>query len=123
MKEVTTSIIENKALLQGDNHFETGAILLTAGQEVKEGAYLKRWEGKFALLTDIEKEEVVAIVPVTTKNTQSTPVTVSLRACIDGKVRADMLHINGTPANADEIDLLRKYGFTPIYANDMSRTE
>ena len=123
MREVEINVIENKALLQGDNEFETGAITLTAGQQVKEGAFLKRVTDKeFALVVDLSTEDPVAIVPVDFGNNGTTPLKVSLRACIAGKMRADMLHINGTAATRDQIDLIRKFGFIPIYANDVSRT-
>lgn len=125
MKEVTTSVIENKALLLGENYFETGSFNLAVGQELKEGAFLKRGAaaGTFELVEDIEEDDPVAICPTTIKNTKETAQTVSLGACIGGRVRADMLHINGEPVNAAEIDLIRKYGFIPIYANDISRTD
>ena len=124
MREVENHTIENKALLLGDNHFETGAVQLDSNSELKEGAFLKRGAaGMFELVTNTATEDPVAINPVTLKNTRSTSSKMSIRACIDGKVRADMLHVNGVQANTDQIDLIRKYGFTPIYAHDISRTE
>ena len=124
MKEIQIDIIENKALLLGDNHFETGALILTSGQEIKEGAFLQRGNpGIFELVTDTDTEEPVAIVPVTVKNTLASSLKISLRACIAGKVRADMLHVNGDAVNTDQIDLIRKYGFIPIYTKDVSRLD
>jgi len=124
MREMTINIIENKALLLGDNNFETGALVLEAGQEVKEGAFLKRGDsGLFVPVTDTNTEEPVAIVPVTVKNTRSESLRISLRGCISGKVRADMLNVNGTQATTAQIDVLRKFtGMVPIFANDISRT-
>lgn len=123
MKEIQVTTIENKSLLLGNNEFETGAITLTAGQQVKEGAFLKRGANNtFELVTSTATEDPVAIVPVNFGNGTTASLKVSLRACIAGKVRADMLHISGTQANKDQIDLIRKYGFIPIYANDVSRT-
>ena len=124
MQDMETSVVENKALLLGDNFFETGAFNLAAGQELKEGAFLKRGNpGMFELVTDTDEDDPVAINPVTVKNTKAAVVKISLRACIGGKVRADMLNVNGAAVNSDQIDLIRKYGFIPIYANDMSRLD
>jgi len=124
MREMTINIIENKALLLGDNDFETGALILEAGKEVKEGAFLKRGDpGLFVPVTDTATEEPVAFVPVTVKNTRSEPLRISLRGCISGKVRADMLNVNGAKATTAQIDVLRKFtGIVPIFANDISRT-
>jgi len=125
MRESTTTVITNKALLLGNNEFETGAISLDANQEIKAGAFLKRGAtpNTFELVTDTDTEEPVAIVPVDMKNNNTASARESLRACIGGKVRADMLHVDGEPANKDQIDLIRKFGFIPIYAHDISRTE
>jgi hypothetical protein len=125
MKEMETHVIENKALLLGDNHFETGFISLGAGAEIKEGAFLARGQdaGAFILVTDLEEEEPCAVLPVTMKNNAAAVASQSLRACIGGKVRADMLHINGTAATAAEIDLIRKFGFVPVFAHDISRLD
>jgi hypothetical protein len=125
MREAKTTIITNKALLLGNNEFETGAIQLSAGQEIKEGAFLKRGTAPktFELVTNTDTEEPVAIVSVDMKNNKAASAKESLRACIGGKVRADMLNVNGAQANTDQIDLIRKYGFIPIYAHDISRTE
>jgi hypothetical protein len=125
MREMTTNVIENKALLLGNNEFETGAVVLDPGQEIKEGAFLKRGDpGLFVPVTNTDNEEPVAIIPVTVKNTRTEPLKMSLRGCISGKVRADMLNLNGTQATTAQIDVLRKFtGMVPIFANDISRTQ
>jgi hypothetical protein len=126
MREMETHVVENKALLLGDNHFETSSINLTAGQEIKEGAFLARSGNAFILVTDLDPEEgqePCAIMPVTMKNSGTAAAVQSLRACLDGKVRADLLHVNGTPATKANIDLIRKYGFVPIYTTDISRLD
>jgi len=123
MQEVKIEIIENKALLLGDNHFETGAIELKVDEEVKAGAFLKRKsDSEFEVVKNTTSEEPVAISSVATKNITDKIIKVSIRACIDGRVRADMLNVNGTPANAAQIDMIRKFGLVPIYANDVSIT-
>ena len=71
MKQVEKTIIENKALLLGDNFFETGSIELGRGEEIKEGAFLKRGEEpkSFELVKVIgeDGDEPIAIVPVAMK--------------------------------------------------------
>ena len=119
--------VVNKALLLGDNHFETGAINLAAGAEIKEGAFLKRGTGKYFLKVTTtsgdDAEEPVAILAVGIKNEGSAATDISIRACIDGKVRADLLNVDGTQATSAQIDLIRKYGIVPIYVTDVSRSD
>jgi hypothetical protein len=124
MGEMQTTTVENKALLLGNNHFETGLINLGAGDEIKEGAFLLRSSGHtFEVVTDTDTEEPAAILPVGIKNSGAAPKDFSIRACLDGKVRVDMLHVDGTPATPEQIDLIRKFGFIPVYATDLSRLD
>jgi hypothetical protein len=124
MGEMKTATVVNKALLLGNNHFETGLINLGAGLEITDGAFLKRTAGHtFEAVTDTTTEEPVAILPVGIKNSGAAAKDFSIRACLDGKVRVDMLHVDGTPATPEQIDLIRKYGFIPVYATDLSRLD
>ncbi|GHU12993.1 hypothetical protein FACS1894161_2360 [Spirochaetia bacterium] len=105
MEETT---ITNKALLLGDNdYFETGLINIGAGVEIKEGAFLRRNGTRFAVVTDTDTQEPVAILPVAIKNTKNAAADFSVRASLGGKVRADMLHVNGVRATADQIDMIK----------------
>jgi hypothetical protein len=137
MDGMQATVYENKALLLGDNFFEGGSISVAAEAEIKEGAFLKRTSGHtFELVTNTDPFEVdstpipgtsndvpAAVLVTGVKNTGAGTAVVGIRPCIAGRLRADLLHVNGTAATPEQIDLIRKAGIVPVYVNDVSRLD
>jgi hypothetical protein len=141
MDGIQFTVYENKALLLGDNFFEGGSISVDAGDEIKEGAFLKRTSGHtFDLVTDTDpfeadvsgtetpipgtSNDVPSAVLITgVKNEGSAARLFSIRPCIAGRLRADLLHVNGIQATPEQIDLIRRTGIVPVYVNDVSRLD
>jgi len=119
-----THKIENKSLLQGDNEFETGIINVAAGAVIPAGAFLQRASnGKFAVVTDTEEETPCAVNPVEIKNTGTAAADIPIRALVAGRVRQDMLSVNGEAISDAEADMIRVYGIRPKKVTDLSWVE
>jgi hypothetical protein len=134
---------ENKSLFLGNNEYETGLLTVPAGATIPAGALLKRVDNKFAPVINTSPVQInvgdssainvpipgvpadvpVAVNPVELKNPGSTPADIPFRALISGKVRADMLSVNGQAITAAQADMLRVYGIIPRRVNDISHTE
>jgi hypothetical protein len=141
MDGMQTTVYENKALLLGDNFFESGSISVAANTEIKAGAFLKRTSGHtFELVVDTDPFEAdvggtptpvpgtsvdvpSAVLITGVKNDGNAARVFGIRPCIAGRLRADLLHVNGTPATPEQIDLIRKTGLVPVYVNDISRLD
>ena len=117
-----TRKVENKSLQQGNNEFESGTLMLGPNVTAKTGALLKRGaNGAFMLVSDTASENPIAVNPVEVKNTGTNSGDFPIRALISGRVRFDMLSVNGQPITAFQGDLLRQYaGIIPIKATDLS---
>jgi hypothetical protein len=135
MGEVKISKVENKIFFLGDNDFETGVLTIPAGGTVPAGALLKRLNGKFVPVVNtnpvqIDGEPVpgvpvdvpVAVNPVELKNPGTAPADIPFRAMISGRVRFDMLSVNGQPITDTQADMIRLYGITPKKVTDISWT-
>jgi hypothetical protein len=141
---ITEQIVNNPVVPLGDNVYETGAITVPAGGVIPAGVVLYRNSGKFVPVTDVSPITIsvdvsgdltnvsipgtlvqvpVAVNPFDIKNPGQAPADFSIRALVSGKVRADLLTINGDPITVDEGDMLRNYGILPIRVNDISRLE
>jgi len=113
--------VENKSLFQGDNDFETGILTVAAGVTVPAGAFLKRnTNGKFSVVTDTGNQTPCAVNPVEVKNTGTTEADIPFRALTSGKVRQDMLSVNGEAITDAEADMIRIYGIRPKKVTDLS---
>jgi hypothetical protein len=140
MPDIQVHHPENKSLFLGNNEFETGLLTVPAGTTIPAGALLKRVDGKFAPVMNTSPIEVdtgdgdvsipgvpvdipVAVNPIEIKNPAGAPADIPFRALVSGKVRADMLSVNGQPIEAAQADMLRVYGIIPRKLNDISRTE
>jgi S1-C subfamily serine protease len=116
--------VDSKTLLLGDNLFETGYIAVAAETTIKSGTFLKRESGiEFAVVTDTTTEIPVAILAEDLVNESDASVDMSIRPCIKGKVRADMLNVNGTPATDEQHDMIRSYGIIAVKITDLSRLD
>jgi hypothetical protein len=140
MPDIQVHHPENKSLFLGNNEFETGLLTVPAETTIPAGALLKRVDNKFAPVLDTSPVQVeagdanvsipgvpadvpVAVNPVEVKNPGSSPADIPFRALVSGKVRSDMLSVNGQPITAAQADMLRVYGIIPRRVNDISRTE
>jgi hypothetical protein len=143
MPEIKTHHPENKTLLLGNNEFETGLLTVPASTTIPAGTLLKRVVDKFAPVENTTPVQInvgdsdpinvpipgvpadipVAVNPVEIKNPGESPVDMPFRALVSGKVRQDMLSVNGQPVTTAQADMLRVYGILPRKLNDISRTE
>jgi len=119
---VTFSTIESRELQLGGCEFEQGVIALGAGVTVKAGTVLKRAdERKFAIA---EADDIfIAVVPFDMTNTAAGDANLGFRAIISGRVRRDMLTINGaSPISSAQADNLRANGnIIAVETTDISR--
>jgi hypothetical protein len=141
MGGVTFDTITSVSLQQGDNLFEQGVITLAAGVTVKAGTILKRVEnGKFEIATDTPPNPgtpaegggwatppspgdiPVAVMPFDLKNEKSAQADMGFRALTGGKVRRDLLNLNGSPITDGQADALRNYGIIAVKITDLSFT-
>jgi len=128
---ITSREVENPVLALGDNEYETGLINVSGNSTIKRGTVLKRDGDKFAPVTNttenseegVTADKPVAVNPFDIENKQATAADLSICALISGKVRADLLTINGETTTDDQNDLLRAMSIIPIKLNDISRTE
>jgi hypothetical protein len=143
MPDIKVHHPENKTLFLGNNEFETGVLTVPASTTIPAGALLKRVVDKFAPVENTTPVQInvgdsdsinvpvpgvpadipVAVNPVEIKNPSESPVDMPFRALVSGKVRQDMLSVNGQPVTAAQADMLRVYGILPRKLNDISRTE
>jgi hypothetical protein len=147
MPEIKSHTVTNKALFLGDNEFETGLLTVPAETTVPVGALLKRAGDKFAPVVDtdttpgtpgtpsngggwtaeptdpIPGDVPVAVNPVEIKNSGGSPADIPFRALVAGKVRADMLSVNGQPITEAQSDMLRAYGILPRKVTDIYRLD
>jgi hypothetical protein len=140
--------VTNRVVLLGDNHFESGIINIAAGATVAEGTVLKRdADGKFApvINTDttpgthgtpasgggweaeptdpVPGDAPVAVMPFSITNNKAAAADFGFRALVDGRVRLDMLRINGNPITAAQSDMLRGVGILPVKVTNLSQLD
>jgi hypothetical protein len=143
MAEIKSHAVTNKALFLGDNEYETGLLTVSAGGTVPVGALLKRADGKFSPVANTNPVEInvgdtsainipvpglpadipVAVNPVEIKNPGEAAADIPFRALVAGKVRADMLSVNGQPITEAQSDMLRSYSILPRKVTDISRLD
>jgi len=122
MSGVNIRTIISQELQLGNCEFEQGGISLGGGVTIKAGTILKRAdERKFAIAEDTDT--FVAVVPFDMTNPDATDATLGFRAIISGRVRRDMLNINGaTPITSAQADNLRANGnIIAVETTDISR--
>jgi hypothetical protein len=140
--------VTNRVVLLGDNHFESGVITIPAGATVAEGTVLKRNpDGKFAPVTNTDTapgthgipaagggwsteptdpvpgDVPVAVMPFSVTSEKSADADFGFRAIVDGRVRLDMLRINGSSITAAQSDMLRGVGILPVKVTDLSQPD
>jgi hypothetical protein len=148
MDGMKTENVTSRVILLGDNRFESGVINIAPGETVAAGTVLKRNEdGKFAPVADTDTtpgtngvpasgggwttaptapvpgDVPVAVMPFDITNKNAAADNVGLRALVQGRVRFDMLRINGSPITAFQSDMLRNVGILPVKVTDLSRLD
>lgn len=132
-----SEVINNRTLQLGDNEYESGNITLAAGAELNIGVVLKRLaSGSFAPVLDTDPVEIdsepvpgvpvdipVAVNPAYIKNEGAASANIGFRPLIKGRVRRDMLTINGAAITDEQADMLRNYGIIPVKGYDISRED
>jgi hypothetical protein len=140
--------VTGRVVLLGDNYFESGAINIAAGGTVAEGTVLKRnADGKFAPVVNTETtpgthgtpasgggwdEEPIdpvpgdvpaAVMPFDITNDKPAAADLGFRALVQGRVRRDMLRINGEPITDAQSDMLRGVGILPVKVTNLSQLD
>jgi hypothetical protein len=140
--------VTNRVVMLGDDYYESGVITIAAGATVAAGTVLKRVaDGKFAPVvstattpgthgtpasgggwsvepTDpIPGDVPAAIMPFDTTNRKGAAADFGFRALVQGRVRLDMLRINGTAITTEQRDMLREVGILPVKITDLSQKD
>jgi hypothetical protein len=140
--------VTSRVVMLGDDYYESGVITIAAGVTVAAGTVLKRTEdGKFAPVvstattpgthgtpaagggwttepTDpIPGDVPVAIMPFDITNGKGAQADFGFRALVQGRVRLDMLRINGAAITTEQGDMLREVGILPVKITDLSQKD
>jgi len=113
--------ITNRVIMLGDNHYVSAKITLAANTTLAQGTVLKRG-GADTITFDVATaaDEYSAINPFEIKNETAAPKVFGFEALMDGRVRGDLIKVNGAPLTAADIDKLRKVGILPSKVTDLS---
>jgi hypothetical protein len=148
MDGIKVENVTNRVVLLGDNHFESGIINIAAGETVAEGTVLKRnQDGKFVPVVNTDTtpgthgtpaagggwsteptdpvpgDVPVAVMPFSITNGKTADDDFGFRALVAGRVRRDMLRINGNPITPAQSDMLRAVGILPVKVADLSKLD
>jgi hypothetical protein len=140
--------VTSRVVMLGDNYFESGVIPIAAGATITAGTVLKRnTDGKFAPVVNtdpipgthgtpaagggwateptdpIPGDVPAAIMPFDITNRKDAAADFGFRALVQGRVRLDMLRINGMPITAAQRDMLREIGILPVKITDLSQKD
>jgi len=117
--------VTSRVLMLGDNHFQAAKITLAANTTLPAGAVLKRGASEldyeFAIAT--EADDYAAVNPFEIKNETAAEKVFGFRALVDGRVRADMLSVEGAPTTWADTDKLRNIGILPMKVTDLSQLD
>jgi len=118
------TFITDRVLMLGNNDFQAGKITVPANTTIPAGTVLTRDDTDKKLFIPAEDgDDFLALVPFDIENTAAAAKTMGFRACISGRVRADMVTVEGVTATVDQCDLLRKVGFIPAKVTDISHLD
>jgi hypothetical protein len=116
--------VNGAVLLLGDNYFESGVINIGAGGTVAAGTVLTRDDkDKFVPVEDPQENSLLAVMPFDITNDKATAADLGFRALVQGRVRRDMLRINGQPITDGQSDTLRLFGILPVKVTDLSQLD
>jgi hypothetical protein len=130
------------------NYYESGVITIAPGATIAAGTVLKRTgDGKFApvVSTDtipgthgtpangggwaeeptdpIPGDVPAAIMPFDITSDKDAAADFGFRALVQGRVRLDMLRIDGEAISAEQRDMLREIGIFPVKITDLSQKD
>jgi hypothetical protein len=121
MSGVDFDTIDNQKVVGiGDNLFEQGVIAMGAGATIAAGTVLKREGNKFAACNGADDEVPLAVVPFKLTNSGGA-ADIAFRALVSGKVRKELLTLNGAEISKAQADALRDYGIIAVSITDVSR--
>jgi hypothetical protein len=124
MGGMTTTNVTNKVVMLGDNNFVSGKIEIAAGASLAAGTVLKRsGADTITFATATSADEYAAVNPFDLENKTSEAKVCGFRPIMDGRVRQDMVKVNGAELTAADIDKLRKVGILPIRVTDLSQKD
>jgi hypothetical protein len=137
--------VTNRVIMLGDEHYESGVITILAGATIAAGTVLKRnADGKFAPAINtaptpgtpgvgggwetppsdpIPGDVPTAVMPFDITNGKAVDADFGFRTLVAGRVRADMLRINGNPLSVEQKDMLRGVGILPVKVTDLSHLD
>jgi hypothetical protein len=116
--------VNRGVLLLGDNYFESGVINIGAGGTVAAGTILTRGEDdKFTPVEDPQEDSLLAVMPFDITNDKAAAADLGFRALVQGRVRRDMLRVNGQPITNGQSDTLRMFGILPVKVTDLSHLD
>jgi len=124
MGGVKTENVTNKVVMLGDNNFVSGKITIGAGVTLAAGTVLKRaGTDTITFAPATTADEYAAVNPFDIENTTAEAKVCGFRPIMDGRVRQDMVKVNGAELTAADIDKLRKVGILPIRVTDLSQKD
>jgi hypothetical protein len=140
--------VTSRVVMLGDEFYESGVITIPAGATIAAGTVLKRnTDGKFAPVTNtattpgtpgtpaagggwdappvdpIPGDVPTAVMPFDISNGKTVDEDFGFRALVAGRVRADMLRINGNLLTAEQRDMLREAGILAVKVTDLSHLD
>ena len=121
MGGMKTTNVASRVVMLGDNNFQSGRITLAAGATLPAGTVLKRGGSDtitFAIATSAD--EYAAVNPFEIVNVSANSKEFGFRPIMDGRVRQDLVKVNGASLTATDIDKLRKVGILPKKVTDLS---
>lgn len=124
MGGVKVENVTNRVVMLGDNNFQSGKISLAGGATLAAGTVLKRSGSDtitFAVAT--ASDEFAAVNPFDLDNPGTETKVLGFRPILDGRVRQDMVKVNGAELTAADIDKLRKVGILPMKVTDLSQKD
>ena len=123
MDGVNVTNVTSKVVLLGDNNFHAGKITLAAGAKLASGAILKRGSEENEFTEATSADEYAAVNPFEIENKTGASKVFGIRACMDGRVRMDMLRVGTATVTAADVDRLRKVGILPMKVTDLSHLD
>jgi hypothetical protein len=115
--------VASRVVMLGGNHFQSAKITVAANTKIAAGVVLKRGSDAVEFEAAESGDDFAAVNPFELDNETGAAKVMGFRALLDGRVRADMLTIDGAPIAVADIDKLRKIGILPVKVTDLSHLD
>jgi hypothetical protein len=140
--------VTNRVVILGDDYYESGVITIASGATIAAGTVLKRAaDGKFAPVVNttttpgtpgipangggwateptdpVPGDVPAAVMPFDITNRKADAADFGFRALVRGRVRLDMLRINGQEITTEQRDMLREIGILAVKITDLSQKD